>query len=484
MKGSSLFRRRAKTVTTVSVMLLPDHLLLAIAGHSTELVRQPIPLGESWTHVLAELFRTKKLLHCKVRVVLDSSQYQQLSIERPDVPAEELAGALPWAIKDFTTEPVTQLAVDYYDSVTNPQARPRLQVVCTPKSRIQEWQKALQPLAELESVVIDELALTALFGEKAKVEVLLYQLAERDLLLLAVYKGQLCFSRVLRGFMPLVQLPLAQWPTSLLDNLTLEMQRSFDYLVSQLKLPEVASINVAINTLDSADLLLQTLNRYFGVPTQLMTIAAQGSSMEFLPVYGALLESQPATITVNACTNSDTSSCMKDTTASSSIALSAPISGWSSNPVTLTNGTGTVSLSHYTAENVKLGLSGSAYACFKNGVLDSTCELPFVSSALSFDIPTFTAGGNSDNVTLKAIKSDGTGVCSALLSGSQPISFTNSYVTPTTVADLPQIINSSTSTATSISSNTSVIYSCLKYVICVRKQRNLLFFLILNTIEL
>ena len=206
--------------------------------------------------------------------------------------------------------------------------------------------------------------------------------------------------------------------------------------------------------------------------------------MEFLPVYGALLESQPATITVNACTNSDTSSCMKDTTASSSIALSAPISGWSSNPVTLTNGTGTVSLSHYTAENVKLGLSGSAYACFKNGVLDSTCELPFVSSALSFDIPTFTAGGNSDNVTLKAIKSDGTGVCSALLSGSQPISFTNSYVTPTTVADLPQIINSSTSTATSISSNTSVIYSCLKYVICVRKQRNLLFLLIMSIMGL
>jgi hypothetical protein len=53
MKGSSLFRRRAKTVTTVSIMLLPDHLLLAIAGHSTELVRQHIPLGESWPQVLA-----------------------------------------------------------------------------------------------------------------------------------------------------------------------------------------------------------------------------------------------------------------------------------------------------------------------------------------------------------------------------------------------------------------------------------------------
>ncbi len=165
---------------------------------------------------------------------------------------------------------------------------------------------------------------------------------------------------------------------------------------------------------------------------------------------------EPATITVNACTNSDTSSCTKDTAASSSITLSAPVSGWSSNPVTLTNGTGSVTLSHYTAENVKLGLSGSAYTCFKNGIVDSACELPFISSALSFDIPTFTAGGNSDNVTLKAIKSDGSGTCSALLSGSQPILFTNSYITPTTNTDLPQIINSSTAATTTISSNTSV----------------------------
>lgn len=166
---------------------------------------------------------------------------------------------------------------------------------------------------------------------------------------------------------------------------------------------------------------------------------------------------EPATIRINACTNSDTASCTKDTAASSSITLSAPASGWSSNPLTLTNGTATVSLSHYTAENVKLGLSGSAYTCFKNDVVDSTCELPFISSALSFDIPTFTAGGNSDDVTLKAIKSDGSGTCSALLSGAQPISFTNSYVTPTTVADLPQIINASTSVTTTISSNTPVV---------------------------
>jgi MSHA biogenesis protein MshI len=293
MKGISLFRRRAKTVTTVSMMLLSDHIYLAIAGEQIEFVGQPIPLGVGWQQELTTLFREKKIVGSQVRVVLDSNQYQQFSIERPNVPADELVGALPWAIKDFTSEPVTQLAIDYYDSVTNPQARPRLQVVCTPKSRIEELIKVLQPIAELTSVVIDELALAALFAEAAKVEVLLYQLADRDLLLLAVYKGQLCFTRVLRGFMPLVQQPASQWSDALLDSLTLEMQRSFDYLVSQLKLPEVVSINVAISATDSLDLLLQTLHRYFGVPTQRMKIAGNDDRMAFLPVYGALLESQP-----------------------------------------------------------------------------------------------------------------------------------------------------------------------------------------------
>lgn len=293
MKGFSLFRHKTKTVTTVSIMLQPDHILLAVAGKSPRFVRQHIPLGGSWPHVLADLFREQKLLHSQVRVVLDSSQYQQLSIERPEVPAAELAGALPWAIKDFTTEPVTQLAIDYYDSATNPQARPRLQVVCTPKSRIQEWLKALQPLAELEAVVIDELALASLFGDTPKVEVLLYQLPERDLLLLAVYKGQLCFSRALRGFMPLVQQPSAQWPAVLLDNLMLEMQRSFDYLLSQLKLPEVAVINVAISMSDPAG-LLRPLHLHFGMPARLMANPAVLSGMEFLPVYGALQECEPA----------------------------------------------------------------------------------------------------------------------------------------------------------------------------------------------
>ena len=79
---------------------------------------------------------------------------------------------------------VTQLAVDYYNGLTNPQARPRLQVICSPKRRIQEWVSALESEAELEEITTDELALADLFGEQSKVDVLLYQLPEQELLML------------------------------------------------------------------------------------------------------------------------------------------------------------------------------------------------------------------------------------------------------------------------------------------------------------
>ncbi len=171
-----MFQRKSKATARAAVMLLPEQILLAsLTGTSN---------GSSWQSTLVTVLREEKLTGALIRVVLEHTQYQQFSIERPDVPEDELAGALPWAIKDFTSEPVTQLAVDYYNGLTNPQARPRLQVICSPKRRIQEWVSALESEAELEEITTDELALADLFGEQSKVDVLLYQLPEQELLML------------------------------------------------------------------------------------------------------------------------------------------------------------------------------------------------------------------------------------------------------------------------------------------------------------
>lgn len=293
MKGLALFQRKSKASVHAGVMLLPEHILLASLTGKPRFIRQPVPAGSSWQQTLVSLLHAEKLTGAKIRVVLTHSQYQQFSIERPEMPDDELAGALPWAIKDFTSEPVTQLVVDYYDSLTNPLARPRLQVICSPKKRIQEWISALEGQAELDVVTTDELALAGLFGEQPKVEVLLYQLPEQELLMLVVYNGQLCFNRTLRGFQALTLQPAAQWPEMMLDNLMLELQRSFDYLVSQLKLPDVATVHVAVSMSDPTE-LLRPLKQSFSIPAKLMANAAVLQGMEFLPLFGVLQEPQPA----------------------------------------------------------------------------------------------------------------------------------------------------------------------------------------------
>lgn len=164
---------------------------------------------------------------------------------------------------------------------------------------------------------------------------------------------------------------------------------------------------------------------------------------------------EPASITINACTNSDTASCTLDSAATSTVTLSAPAASGFTNPITLTNGSATVALNHYTASSVILGLSNSsAVSCFKNGSLDTSCQLPFVSSALSFNIPTFYAGRGSGNVALKALQASVTNpaICTSLFAGkTQSINFTNQFVLPTTAgSDIPKINN------VAITANTAV----------------------------
>ncbi|MDD2842876.1 MAG: hypothetical protein PHD18_10795, partial [Tolumonas sp.] len=138
----------------------------------------------------------------------------------------------------------------------------------------------------------------------------------------------------------------------------------------------------------------------------------------------------------------------------SSVTLSAPASGWSSNPVTLTNGSGSVSLNHYAVGNVTLGLSSASYTCFKNGVVDSSCQLPFVASAFSFDFPTFYAGSNSGNVTLKAVQASASNpaVCTSLFANkTQNVTFASQYILPGSGTLLPTLNGSS------LNSNTAAV---------------------------
>ncbi|WP_320151561.1 polymer-forming cytoskeletal protein [uncultured Tolumonas sp.] len=165
------------------------------------------------------------------------------------------------------------------------------------------------------------------------------------------------------------------------------------------------------------------------------------------------LTCEPASITLNACADSATP-CTVNSAATDSVTLTAANSIWSANPVTLSGGTAKPTLSHYITENVKLAIGSGTLVCLKDNNLDSTCNIPFVSSAFSFNIPTFYAGRNSGNVAFKAVQASTTNptVCTPLFAGkTQNINFTNQFVLPTTAgSDTPKLNNVTITTNTPV----------------------------------
>jgi len=88
--------------------------ILLVRGQPTPLFEQESCNGQAdWPRAVQSLLTRTHLTGSPVRVLLNGTLFQQIQIERPDVPDEELNGALPWAVKDFVTEPVMQLSCDY-----------------------------------------------------------------------------------------------------------------------------------------------------------------------------------------------------------------------------------------------------------------------------------------------------------------------------------------------------------------------------------
>lgn len=279
-----LARRRPSHSPRVAVGLSADRVRLYQPGQPGHFVAVPVAHAGEWGTALAGLLEPLQLQGARVQVVLSPGLYQVLQVEKPNVPEEELPGALPWAVKDFVSEPVLQLALDYFELRSNPAAAPRLAVVAVPKSRVVQIAEAVNAKAQLESIVTEELALADLLGVSETVQLLLFQPARQEPQLLVVHRGQLCFTRALRGFSRLTE---GQVEVELLDSLALELQRSLDYLTSQLKLPEAAQLWVAC---EGADLgtLVRHLDQQFAIKVQALANPAVAAGLPYLALYGVL----------------------------------------------------------------------------------------------------------------------------------------------------------------------------------------------------
>ena len=280
-----LFRRSTPS-RQVGLLLANDRIMLAAVGNPPVFATRAINSPQEWPLAVNELFTRHGLAKSRVRVALAAPLYQQIQIDKPAVPDAEMAGALPWAIKDYVNEPVLQLAMDYVDLPTPPAGRPRINVICLPKSRVQQLAEAINGIATLQSIISDELALTSLYEADETVRMLLWQPKGQDLQLLVFHQGGLCFSRQLRGFASLTG---EQEPDSmLLDSLALEIQRSFDYLVGQLKLPEIGQMQLAVAS-PFIGTLVRHMEHTFGLAVSAMANKAVLAGVEYLSAYAAAI---------------------------------------------------------------------------------------------------------------------------------------------------------------------------------------------------
>ncbi|MFQ2369199.1 MSHA biogenesis protein MshI [Aeromonas enteropelogenes] len=281
-----LFKRSTPS-RQVGLLLANDRIMLAAVANPPVFATRTINGPHEWGQAVNELFSRHGLAKSKVRVALAASLYQQIQIDKPAVPEAEMAGALPWAIKDYVSEPVLQLAMDYVDLPTPPAGQPRINVICLPKSRVQQVAEAINGIATLDAIVSDELALTSLYEADKAVRMLLWQPRGQDLQLLVFHQGGLCFSRQLRGFGALTG-EQEEPDALLLDTLALEIQRSLDYLTGQLKLPELGQMQLAI-----ASSFIGTLVRYmeqtFGMAVSAMANKAVLAGVEYLSAYAAAI---------------------------------------------------------------------------------------------------------------------------------------------------------------------------------------------------
>ncbi|WP_427980879.1 hypothetical protein [Agarivorans sp.] len=286
---SLAFWRRNTATSRCCAYLQPE--VLVVANSQQQIFELALTSAEQWSKAFASLSQQAKLgSDQQIVFILGKQYYQQFQVDKPQVANEELQGAVPWTIKDMVTEPLSDLAIDYYAAPSNPMAGEKLTVVCVRKSIIQQLVTlAQQHDITIEGITIESLAVVNFMEQSERCQMLLWQAKGGDLELIVARQGQVCFSRQLRAFSALGKMQEIEFTQNFFDSLSLELQRSIDYISATLKLPEVSAIQLAIPS-RFCDTIAQQLQQNLSPKVGLLEVPLLDSSEQYyqLPALAGL----------------------------------------------------------------------------------------------------------------------------------------------------------------------------------------------------
>lgn len=268
------FKRQSPLDTSVAFCLGEKSYSVAAIKNNKEVIfseyrsfKEKIP--ELLTKALTEDVERLKIVGQSCRLILAPRQYQLLLMDAPNVPEEEMVKALRWRLKGLVDYPLNDIALDVF--LVPPHGvggqRKKVFVAVTPLSHLKA-NLALFESAYLEvnTVSIAELALINLVTSHQGMPVMLISREEAHYQMQILYEEQLYLVRELALTQEIIheETPAAQ-------NFLLEVQRSLDYCLSELKLPSPNQILFTPSFYQEED-LLKFLQRELGKDTKFIDL--------------------------------------------------------------------------------------------------------------------------------------------------------------------------------------------------------------------
>lgn len=222
--------------------------LQKIKGEISWVKQDTLPI-ESWQSSLKTYVDKNSLTNTQCNVAFSISKYQMLQLDKPEVEDGELLQALQWSVKEqlFSDD---ELAIDYFDTPAEAANLKKLNVVAISKQEVREVRNGvLKAGLALNIIGIEELATCNLVVPSDDAIITLKQEEGGQLSLNIVKRNELYFSRRLRGYENLANFSPEELKMGVVDNLSLEIQRSMDYFESQLRQAPVKKVYLSLDTI-------------------------------------------------------------------------------------------------------------------------------------------------------------------------------------------------------------------------------------------
>lgn len=230
------------------VAIQPDAL------HFASLVDLPLPAtvaleAKPWISVLAAQLKQYSITNLEIDLVFNAQLYQSHQIDAPNIPHSEWATALPFLLKDLTNDKLNNIVAAGYPLSDSSKAQT---YVTTKKWIIDAAQVLKKQGCELANVFPEQEVWG--YAQPENSPFLLLQRSQGGDVKLDAFVNREChFQRTLRGIVT----PITEQASSeqQLDSLALELQRSVDYLSSQLKGVRLHQLKVCCDEENSVELV-------------------------------------------------------------------------------------------------------------------------------------------------------------------------------------------------------------------------------------